>query len=134
MPWFSKEQPTPYDAEPISGLEFLHGDVLARQYGQTWVEGKKYPLVSFPSGVKREIRLTDGHDTGVVHIFGDQEISYRSHRDEAYAEALKQAAEHGYDVRSAGTNKLKITNPYSTRSYELTFDEEAGRLANIILS
>ena len=133
MPWYSKEQPTPLDDAPIPGLEFLHGDVLARSYRQTWVEGKKYPLISFPSGVKREIRSTDAHPDGAVHIFDGMEVRYHTSRDQAYEQAFALAAERGYRISRIGANTLQLSNPYSTRTYVLTFDQRAGRLANMEL-
>jgi Protein of unknown function (DUF2958) len=133
MPWYSKEQPTPFDNTPISGLEFLHGDLLAKQYQQVWVEGKKYPLIAFPSGVKREIRRNDEHPSGVVHLFDEVEVGYGLSRDEAHAQALALVVRHGYHISVAGKNTLHIANPNSKRTYELTYDNQTKHLANIEL-
>jgi hypothetical protein len=68
MPWFSKESPTALDNVEIPGLEFLDGDAPARRYQQQWLEGKKYPMIAFPSGIKREIHSTIARENGVDHL------------------------------------------------------------------
>jgi len=132
MPWYNKEQPTPADSLPISGLEFLHGDVLARQYRQAWVEGKKYPLITFPSGVQREFRSSNEHLGGAVHIFDGFVVNYAVSRNDAYEQASKLTSQ-GYVVARRGEDAIRIRNPYSRRSYILTFDAQAHHLANIEL-
>jgi hypothetical protein len=36
MPWYNKEQATPFDAMPARGLFFLNGDIVVRRYQQDW--------------------------------------------------------------------------------------------------
>ncbi len=133
MPWYSKEQSTPFDSTEIPGLEFLHGDVLARHYQQMWVEGKKYPIITFPSGVQREIVSTEDHQGEAVHIFDQITLNLRSNRDQAYDEALALARERGYSLSVTGENTLRLTNPDSRRSYELTYDNEHRQLTDVRL-
>lgn len=132
MPWYSKEQPTPFDTFQIPGLESLHGDVVARQFQVSWVEGKKCPLLVFPSGLTRELRPSATSEFGAVHIFDGVEINYRSRRDEAYEQARPIAEEFNYQLSALGTNRLRIFNSYSTRNYELTFNEQAGYLVDLV--
>lgn len=133
MPWHSKENPTPLDSAEIPGLEFLNGDAVAQRYQQRWLEGKKYPLISFPSGVKREIQSSKTHPSGAVHIFDNFEVGYYGYPDEAYEAALELAQQHGYRVSVSSPQSLTIFNPYSSRSYELVFDSHQGILADIVL-
>ena len=83
-PWYEREHPTPFDSVPIQGRHNLIGDELALKYRQAWVEGKKYPIIHFPSEIERE--LTTGGDDNVphVHIFGAVELPYQCTRDEAF--------------------------------------------------
>jgi hypothetical protein len=112
MPWHEKPQPTPFDDLPIHGLMFLNGDVLAKRHQQEWLKGKKYPMVSFPSGLSRELwdSSTPG---GIVHIFGELELLRQSSRDEAYNSALAFAQLQGYFVTKHGDNQLEIFSPQS---------------------
>lgn len=132
MPWFSKEQPTPFDNAPIPGLEFLNGDVLAKRSRLTWTAGKKYPLINFPSGMLRELRSADDSDQEKwVHIFGQISIPYQTTPDAAHAVAEEQARNYGYFVGRSGNHRLVIANPQTTRVYEITFDEQRGFVTNI---
>lgn len=133
MAWYGKEQPTPFDTLPITGLEFLYGDALAKQSQMIWVEGKKYPLISFPSGIKREFRSTFQHENGAVYLFEAVSIGYHQTRDEALVEALNYAVKHGYLVSQIGDTELFLSNLRSGRGYRLTFDNEARELTNITL-
>ena len=71
MGWYSKEQPSPLDTTPISGLQFLHGNVLSERYSQEWLKEQKYPLIHFPSGTSRELRAAGAEqEKPFVHIMG----------------------------------------------------------------
>ena len=132
MPWYSKEQPTPFDNAPIAGLEFLHGDVLAKRSRQTWIEGKKYPLISFPSGLQREVQTSgDDEQKKRVHLFGQMTVPYQATPEEAYDSVEELAIESGYFVGRSGNHRLVIANPQTTRAYEITFDEQRGFVTNI---
>src|SRR5829696_7759175 len=97
MPWYSKELETPFDTQLIEGLTYLNGDVMARLSGEKWVAGQKYPMLSFPSGLTRE--LWDSPDsTGIVHIWGSLELFRQTTLDEAYATALAFAEPLDYRV------------------------------------
>lgn len=62
-PWIERDQPTPFDDFAIKGRRDLDGDMTALKYHQTWVEGKKYPLIQFPSEVEREITIGKGEQS-----------------------------------------------------------------------
>lgn len=129
MPWHSKEQPSPLDAIPISGLQFLHGDVIAQQYRQEWTSGQAYPLITFPSGLTREVLA--GSDPA-VHIFGTLKLPYHSTRDSAYEASLPVAEEYGYELDKAGERTLTIANPSTGRSYQLRFDNNKRELVDLL--
>src|SRR4051812_1383981 len=48
MGWIEKGEPSPFDQQPISGLFFLDGDLLAREFKQDWTKGQKFPTIVFP--------------------------------------------------------------------------------------
>lgn len=130
MPWFSKEQPTPFDNAPIPGLEFLNGDVLAQRARLTWLEGKKYPLISFPSGMAREVRA-DEQGAQRVHLFGRMSVPYQATLEDAYEVAQKLSDEHGYFVGRSGNHRLVLANPRAERVYEVAFDEQRGFITDV---
>jgi hypothetical protein len=133
-PWFERDQPTPFDRFDIAGRRDLDGDELALKYRQAWVEGKKYPLIHFPSDVERE--LTTGRGAGTephIHIFGRLELPYHTTRDEALALVVPVAKEHGYILSKEHERRLRIANPQTGRSYLLTFDNEARHISNVEL-
>ena len=129
MPWYHKEQLTPFDGQPIEGLEFLYGDALARHFGQEWVQARKYPVIHFPSGFIRE--LLEQPQGRAVHLFGSLALPQTGSRDEAYASIHDVAQEYGYDLARQGETGLIILNPYTGRGYRLQYDKRHRRLVNI---
>jgi Protein of unknown function (DUF2958) len=131
MPWYNKEQKPPFDAMPAPGLFFLDGDMAARRYGEDWTKGKTYPLMTFPSGVAREI--SPGSDpAGVLslHIWGALDLPYTATRDQAYDLAQAAASKLDYQVVKQGVNALSIVNAEGTRAYHLVY--EGQQLVNIL--
>jgi hypothetical protein len=129
MSWYSKEQPTPFDATPIDGLEFLSGDVLAHYFLQEWVKDHKYPVIQFPSGITREvIQQEQGR---AVHIMGGLALPQEANRDEAYAAAQEIADEQGYQVIRQGEDWLIVLNPFAGRGYRVRYDNRHRRLGDI---
>lgn len=130
MPWYSKEQPTPFDATYISGLFHLDGDVLSRRSPQTELHHKKYPVITFPSGLQRE--LWDSADGGgIVNIFGAFELLRVGDRESGFQQALEFANEYNYTVGRRGDRELLVFNPYSARGYIVTYDNVAHQIANV---
>ncbi len=130
MPWYETDHQTPFDDQPITGLGFLHGDVVGRRYSQDWLRGKKYPLISFPSGTDREISFDQ--ETERIHLFSSISIL----RSESYPEAVRHLRIDGQEFSlrifddSQGT--VVITQPESNRGYGLRFDASSGELTNIV--
>jgi hypothetical protein len=132
MPWYSKEQPTPFDATQIEGMQSLHGDVLAQRYRQDWTAGKKYPLITFPSGLEREITTgSEDQSNPHIHLFDRVALPYQSSRDEALAQVAPLAQEHGYQLAREQDAGLRITDPVTRRGYAITFDNEARQIVNV---
>ncbi len=130
MPWYEKEHSTPFDTQPINGLYFLNGDLLAQQYNQEWVKGKKYPTISFPSGLARE--LWDSSDNGgILNIFGAFELQRKTTRDEGFEGAIEFASEYGYTLARRGENELMVFNPYTAHGYAVTYDNRARTITNV---
>lgn len=133
MTWHSKEQPVPFTSLPMPGLQFLHGDVIAKRYRQDWTAGKKYPLIQFPSGLEREVLAgSDQPEQPAIHIFGALAIPYHSTRDAAYETSLSVASDYGYEVSAQGNDTLVIVNPDAGRSYRLTYDNDAQTLVDLV--
>jgi hypothetical protein len=135
MPWQTKERPAPFDNRPIAGLQFLHGDVIAKQYRQEWAAGQKYPLIEFPSGVKREaLPGKTNAEQPDIHIFSVLTLPYHSTRDQAYVTVRRISLDNDYHlpVSREGKNDLIIVNPDANRSYRLTYDNPNGVLADIV--
>ena len=133
-PWFEREQPTPFDQSQIQGRRDLHGDELALKYHQQWVEGKKYPIVHFPSGTERELTIGRGEQVVPhIYIFGNLELPYQSTRDEAFNLIVPLAHQQGYILSKKEEWGLRIANPQTSRSYVLTYDNEARRIQNVEL-
>ena len=133
-PWIERDQPTPFDRFDLARRRDLDGDQLALKYHQAWVEGKKYPVIHFPSEVEREI--TTGRGAGEeshIHLFGNVELPYQRSRDEAYQHLTPIAREQGYILGKEHDQWLRIANPQTGRSYVLSFDNQARRISNVEL-
>ncbi len=130
MPWYEKETTSPFENMPINGLYFLHGDVLAKQYHQEWVRGKKYPTIAFPSDLQRE--LSDSSDNGgTLNIFGAFELLRSTTRDEGFQSAIEFASQFDYTVARRGKNQLLVFHPHSGNGYEITYDNQARQISNV---
>ena len=125
MPWISKEQPTPFDSAPIPGLWSLHGDLVASRYGQEHTRDRKYPLITFPSGIQRELRADGG-----VHLFGRLDLPHSASRDDAYQHLTRQAEEYDYQVSVRGDEDLIVINPFAQTGYRVRYTND--QLADII--
>lgn len=119
-PWFEREQPTPFENSQILGRRDLNGDELALKYHQQWIEGKKYPIIHFPSGTEREITIGRGEKTAPhVHLFGNLELPYQSTRDEAFDVVVPVAQEQGYILSKEHERGLRIANPQTRRIHDV---------------
>lgn len=130
MPWYEREKPTPFDTTPIEGLFQFDGNQLARRYRQEWVSGQKYPVITFPSGLQRE--LWDSSDGGgILNIFGPCELKRTGNRDEGFKEATEFASEYGYGVAQRGDRELLVFHPHSGNGYLIDYDNQRRQIANV---
>jgi hypothetical protein len=130
MPWYNKERPTPFDRKMHNGLKHLYGDVLAQQYGQEWLKGKKYPLISFPSGIERELLHSSTHED-VVQLFGDVHLLYQADLDSSFEHIHQIETEHNLVVVKHSDSVLMLTDLLTERGYFVTYDNAERRIANI---
>ncbi len=133
MAWTEKEKPTPFDAQPIRGLYFLDGDVVARRIGRDWTAGQKYPMVAFPSGVECMLwESSDPDQVGIVHIYGEMDLPLQDTRDKAFEQANAIAAQCGYLVRRVGEDQLEVWGHDDDEHYLIRYDLESGRMADVV--
>jgi hypothetical protein len=128
MPWVEKDQRTPFEDTAINGLAYLHGDLVARQFGQEWARGKKYPIITFPSGTTRELLAQD--TTARIHLFGSLHLP----RAATYQESLNflsNQADYPLTITADDERHLMVVNRETRRGYALSFDNEARTLVNL---
>ena len=130
MPWHEKNHTTPFDAAPPQGLYFLDGDLLSKRYNQEWTQGKKYPVISYPSGLQRE--LLDSSDNGEsINVFGAFKLPRQTTRDEGFQGAVEFSSEYGYSIARRGNNELLVFHPLTAQGYAITYDNRTGSIANV---
>jgi hypothetical protein len=130
MPWYNKERPTPFDHTIYTGLKHLHGDVLAQQYGQEWVRGKKYPVISFPSGIERELQQSETHEH-VVQLFGDIQLPYQVDLDNALEHLHQIQTDRNLVVVKHSESVLMLNDLLTQRGYFVAYDNAERRIADI---
>ena len=144
MGWTAKDQPTPFDNQPIDGLFLLNGDVVARAYldflasngidvtgKKVGTEGYKMPRIAFPSG--ETFQLFEGRDSAKpnVHIFGEMDLQLYATIKEGIADAQDIAEQVGYMVRQVGENQIEAKGFDKGEHYLITYDGEKGRIVDI---
>lgn len=130
MPWYEKEHTTLFESAPPHGLYFLIGDLLSKRYSQDWIQGKKYPVISYPSGLQREL-LNSSDNGGVINIFGALALLRQTTRDEGFESAIEFASTYGYTLARRGGNELLILNQYSSQGYIVTYDNHVHLITNV---
>lgn len=134
MPWYEKQQPTPFDTQPLAGLTDLHGDLMAQRYRQDRLRGQKYPLISFSSGLQRELTTVPDRSEAFVHIFGALHLPRQANCDEAFAAAEAATLEHSdCRVMRLSDDILVVRNARAGRSYGLRYDNTARELVSVQL-
>lgn len=133
MGWYEKEQPTPFDDTPITGLYFLDGDVLAAYVGRNWTKGQKYPLVAFPSGQERDIwESSSPLAVAIIHLFGEMDLPLKGSREEAFEQANYIGEQCGYLVNRVGENQLELVGHDIDEHLVVTYDAETGVMADVV--
>ncbi|MCB9436476.1 MAG: hypothetical protein H6673_05705 [Anaerolineales bacterium] len=129
MAWYPKDKPTPFDHQPIPGLQFLDGDMLAAFLGTAWVKGQKYPIVHYPPNL--DIDLWEGSRTPILHIFGEMDLPHTGTRDEVFVIASRIAEACGYLVKKRGDDTIDAWGHDTDEHYHIIFDNEAKMIIDI---
>lgn len=132
MGWVEKDQPTPFDEQPIPGIWYLDGDIVAQIIQRDWTAGQKYPQVAFPSGKQFDIwEAADPEVWGIVHVYGEMDLPYKDTRDQAFEKANHIAEQVGYAVRRVGESGLEVWGHDDEEHFLITYDDEAGQMVDI---
>ena len=129
MTWYERDRPIPFDNKPIEGRFDLSGDLVARNNGDTWVEGWKYPMIAFPSGV--ECVLWEGKDSPIVHIFREMDLALESTRDEAFEQASRIAEESDCLAYKIGESQLDLSGYADSEHFIISYDNDQRQIVDI---
>ncbi|MCK6581277.1 MAG: DUF2958 domain-containing protein [Anaerolineae bacterium] len=130
MPWLSKEQLTPLDSQPVSGLYALHGDVMASAYQREDLRSLTYPLIRFPSGITRE--LTVDNDSANILVAGGLTVAYSGGAAAALEAVRETTGERGLLAYLEDDHTLVILDPETRRATRLDYDRRENHLANVV--
>lgn len=145
MPWYSKEQPTPFDATPLVGVYFIDGDQLARQLGHWEAQGKKCPMIAFPSSEILSVAWDEETNAPYAHLFihgfEDGEIPpvavdapLMATRDAAAADIGNRLGDTWFTLFRVGDERLLVHADKTEAVFLLTYDNQAGRLVDVEVS
>jgi hypothetical protein len=129
MPWYDKEDPTPFDDQPIPGLRFIDGRMLAQLVRVQNLDHQKYPEIVFPSG--EAFPIWEGRGTPIVHVFGEMDVPYYSTRDEIWLQVQNVAEQCGYLVKQVGEEGIEVWGLSEEEHYVITYDNDARRLKDV---
>lgn len=130
MPWIDKARPTPFDTHALDGLYLLMGDVLARTHRELWVQGKKYPMLAFQSGLKRELQRSP-QAPDYVHVYGEMKLPLQSDGQNAFLEALALSMIYHYQVMRLSETAFELWRPGLGGRYRASYDNTRQRLDNL---
>lgn len=123
MSWYSKEIKRDIDHEPIEGLFFLHGAIVAKLRNWSWAENMKSPRILFPSGLERGICA---FDCPLVQLFNALDLPLFETRDEAYITAMEWNEDGCFSVFKVGNNQLELWDHETETVYRVTYDNTIG--------
>lgn len=130
--WVEKNQPTPFDDVPLTGLFLLDGDLLALLVGRDWTAGQKLPMIAFPSGAEFQLWESGQPEAGgILHLFGEMDLPYQGTRDDAFEQAETIADACGYAARKEGERGLEVRGQEPDEHYLLTYDPDTRRIHDI---
>jgi hypothetical protein len=131
MSWLEKGKSFSFENDPIPGLHFLDGDILAANIGKDWTRGLKYPVVLFPSGLVCDLWEGD-KDSPIVHIFGELDLSFRSTRDDAFQVVNDIAEAVGYAARKVGEDGIEVWGHEEDEHVLIRYDDQEAWIADIV--
>lgn len=145
MAWKEKQLPTPFDNQTITGLWMLDGDLMAKQYSQPRLSGKKYPLIQFPSMRDYALEHADlaqlnniesdqiQPKSDALHLFGGVHIPLHASGRDILDLLVDQATESGILVSITGSGglRLKTDSDLNSPEYLIDFDQRTDRITNV---
>src|SRR5262245_32441965 len=133
MAWLEKGISAAFEHQPISGLFFLDGDLIARYQEQDlprdWAQafrGLKSPVIVFPSGVEASVSSDEAAQI-LVCIHRQMRLPYDDDRESAYQRAATLAEDHQAVARVGDTGlTLRLDDP--TQAILVTYDNQARHM------
>jgi hypothetical protein len=131
MAWLEKEKSASFEHQPIDGLFFLDGKLLAQRIPGAGTEKYKYPTIVFPSGIQCDLWESSDPSNAIVHIFGEMDLLLKASRDEALSHAQDIAEQVGYVVRAVGEDTIKAFG-FDEERVRLIYDIKEQRLKDVV--
>ncbi len=132
MGWKEKTASFSFEQQPIAGLFFLDGDLIARANPRLkWNKGMKYPMIEFPSGTVCELWESRDPTNGIVHIFGELDLPLKATHDEAFTRASDVAEQLGYLVRKAGEDTIEAVGS-DDEQIRIIYDNITHHLSDVV--
>jgi len=131
MGWLEKGQSAPFEHQPIDGLFFFDGDMLAKQFGTDWTRGQKYPMIAFTSGDQFELWNSSDPQNAIVHIFGELDLSLKDSRDEALPHVNYIAEQCGNIARPIGQEGIEVFGLDKDDHVVITYDANEQRMTDV---
>jgi hypothetical protein len=133
MGWYSKEQPTPFDALQIGGLCFQYGNAVSRKYGYDWCKGEKLPIIALPSGT---FPLHYTQQYGVVAKLGQvAALPLFATSDEALETLQNFTSPFHCEVYRVvdDDHQIQVHEGDWGRIYFITYDDRARQLMDVMV-
>jgi hypothetical protein len=134
MTWVQKEIVTAFDAQPMSGLFYLDGNMVGRRYGGHYTDGRKLPMLAFPSGEIKPIfanQRPERFGEVFVWIFKEVDLPLFADQMSAYIEAAAIAHDCGYLARRIGERAIELWGHEDSDHFLVTYDNEARRMIDV---
>ena len=132
MGWIEKGQSAPFEHQPIDGLFFFDGDLLAKRFGTDWTKGQKYPMIEFPSGEQFELWSSSDPTNAIVHLFGEMDLRLKDTCDDALPYAQYVAEHCGYVVRPSGDEGIEVFGLDDDQHMVISYDATERRMNNVV--
>lgn len=133
MSWIEKSQPTPFDNLPIPGFFLLDGDFLFMLTREAHYRDTKRPMIAFPSGSNRALWPgRQPEQSAEFYLFGEMALPVWSASDEAFQQAVRLAAAHGYGTARVGEHAFEVWDERDYDHFRVAYDPETGYVADAV--
>lgn len=132
MSWIEKGKPSGFDDKPIEGLRFLNGDTISGILHAPELEGKKCPVIMFPSGEECQLWEHNDPNNATVHIFGELDLSLFDTCDTAFAAAQNIADQVGYLAFRRSEQELEVFGHDTDEHVRIVYDPQHSRIGDIV--